>query len=422
MSKKKLLAIVILLFILGAGFLAYQFYFKQNTDQNTTTNLPNNPFGNFFPTENTNSSPRNSNNEDFEPSEQAISKLRVIADVPVAGASIFERSSSSTNPNATSTETVYRYVERATGHVYEMLTTETNARRISNTTIPKIYRAQFLNNKNQIAFQFLDRVENIDTYIAEIKENKTETASEEKNVLDGVFMKKNIQHLLISPDGRNIFNVVRNSDEKSTNKILGSLSLASNPNTEKLIFSSYISEWTPKWISADIISFNTKASYDAPGYLYLFNIKTRAFNKVLGPINGLISNVSPDTKKVLYSLNNKNQTELRLFDVTKNTSYIIPNATLAEKCVWGKDSVSVYCAIPNNIYRTTYPDTWYMGESSFNDSLVAINTVDQTTKLIHNSADFSTLFDMIDLKLSPREDYIIFTNKKDLKLWSIEIK
>lgn len=242
MSKKKLLAIVILLFILGAGFLAYQFYFKQNTDQNTTTNLPNNPFGNFFPTENTNSSPRNSNNEDFEPSEQAISKLRVIADVPVAGASIFERSSSSTNPNATSTETVYRYVERATGHVYEMLTTETNARRISNTTIPKIYRAQFLNNKNQIAFQFLDRVENIDTYIAEIKENKTETASEEKNVLDGVFMKKNIQHLLISPDGRNIFNVVRNSDEKSTNKILGSLSLASNPNTEKLIFSSYISE------------------------------------------------------------------------------------------------------------------------------------------------------------------------------------
>lgn len=422
MSKKRILTIIIILFLVGAGFLAYNFFFKTPSEEGKTSNLPNNPFGNFFPTENVNTNTQNTGDGDIAPTEQAITKLRVISNVPVAGASIFERAASSTISNSTSTETVYRYVERATGHVYEMLTTEREARRISNTTIPKIYKAQFLNNKNQIAFQFLDRGENIDTYIAEIKENKTETASEEKNVLEGTFMKKNILSLLVSPDGRNLFNLVRNSDQNSAYKLLGSLSLSSNPNTEKLIFSSYMSEWIPEWISTDIVALNSKASYDAAGYLYFFNIKTRAFDKVLGPVSGLVSKVSPDTKKVLYSQYSNGQTELRYFDSVKNTSFVVPNATVAEKCVWGSDSKRVYCAIPNNIYGAQYPDSWYMGETSFNDSLVVINVVDQTVNTLLNSSDQSTLFDMIDLKLSPKEDYVIFTNKKDLKLWSLEIK
>lgn len=420
MSKKRILTIIIILFLIGAGFIAYNFFFKKTNELATTNNTPNNPFGNFFPTENINTNTQNSPTEVSSPTEQAITKLRLISNVPVAGASIYERRASSTV--ATSTETVYRYVERATGHVYEMLTTEREARRISNTTIPKIYKAQFLSNKNQIAFQFLDRGEGIDTYVAEIKENKTETASEEKNILEGVFMKKNILHLLVSPDGRNLFNLVRNSDQNSSNKLLGSLSLSSNPNTEKIIFSSYMAEWIPEWVSNDIIAFNNNASHDSAGYLYFFNIKTRAFDKVLGPINGLVSKVSPDAKKVLYSFNNNSQTELRYFDYVKNTSFVVPNATIAEKCTWGSDSQKIYCAIPNNIYGRIFPDTWYMGEASFNDSLVVINVVDQTVKTLLNSSDQSTLFDMIDLKLSPKDDYAIFTNKKDLKLWSLEIK
>ena len=420
MSKKRILTIIIILFLVGVVFIAYSFFFKSTNNQEVTSNTPNNPFGNFFPTENVNTNTQNESDEVSSPTEQAITKLRQISNVPIAGASVYERGASSTV--ATSTETVYRYVERATGHVYEMTTTEREARRISNTTIPKIYKAQFLNNKNQIAFQFLDKGENIDTYVAEIKENKAETASEEKTILDGVFMKKNILHLLISPDGRNLFNLVKSSDQNSAYKLLGSLSLSSNPNTEKLIFSSYMTEWIPEWISNDVIAFNNNASYDSAGYLYFFNIKTRAFDKILGPNNGLVSKASPDTKKVLYSFNNNGQTELRYFDSVKNTSFIVPNATIAEKCIWGKDSTTAYCAIPNNLYGSTYPDIWYMGESSFNDSLISINVADQTIETLLNSSDYSTLFDMVDLKLSPREDYILFTNKKDLKLWSLEIK
>ena len=134
------------------------------------------------------------------------------------------------------------------------------------------------------------------------------------------------------------------------------------------------------------------------------------------------THISPDTKKVLYSLNISGRPELRLFDTVKNTSYVIPNATIAEKCIWSKDSTTAYCAIPNNLYGSTYPDIWYMGESSFNDSLISINVADQTMKTLLNSSDYSTLFDMVDLKLSPREDYVLFTNKKDLKLWSLEVK
>ncbi len=420
MTRKKILIIIISLFIVGVAFLAYNFFFKTAEVANETGNLPNNPFGNFFPTENV---PSNSET----PAEQLpnstlpnIPKLRQISALPVSGSTIFQRTASSTS--ATSTETVYRYVERATGHIYEMLTTEQSPRRISNTTIPKIYKAHFLNNKDKIVFQFLDRFENIDTYVAEIKQLPANEISEEKTTLDGVFMRKNILHLLTSPDGKNLFSLVGNSTSNSPYKLIGNLSLSSNPNTEKQIFSSYAAEWIPEWVSSEVIMFNNNASYNAFGYLYSFNTRTRAFEKVLGPINGLVSRVSPDTKKVLYSLTNNGRTELRLTDLTSKKTFVLPNATIAEKCVWGRDSKIVYCAIPNNFFGSNYPDIWYFGEVSFNDSLIKIDVAEQTTETLLNSSDFSTLFDMTDLKLSPKEDYVLFTNKKDLSLWSLEIK
>ena len=419
MSKKNILSIIVVLFLIIVSSIFYYFFMnKEQTDLAETELVNNNPFGDFFPVENVGAADnQNSGEVPTNPFEEGEPKLKMISDVPISGSVVFER-----KVGTSTIETVSRYVERATGHIYEMVQGEKSAKRISNTTIPKIYSAFFAGNNNFVIYRYLDAGENIDTYVAEIKENKTDTSSEEKTSLEGLFMKKNILDIVVSPDGKSLFNFIKNAEPKSSYKSLGSLSLVSNPNTEKLIFNSYTSEWTPEWINADIISFNNKASYISGGYLYLFNIKTKSFNKVLGPLNGLVSKVSPNATKVIYSLQNGGSPELRFSNVSKDDAFEIPNPTIADKCVWATDNKNVYCAIPNNIYETNLPDSWYTGEKSFNDSLVRIDTDAQETTTILNGSDYPTSFDMINIQVSPKQDVVYFTNKKDLKFWSLEIK
>ena len=87
-----------------------------------------------------------------------------------------------------------------------------------------------------------------------------------------------------------------------------------------------------------------------------------------------------------------------------------------------KNSTFVFCAIPNNIVRGAFPDVWYQGKYSFNDSFVKINTNDLTySELMAANSETEINIDAIDLQLSPSEDYLMFTNKNNLILWSLDI-
>src|SRR3989344_2103504 len=89
-------------------------------------------------------------------------KLFRLSDLPVAGAVVITRS---TGSGKASTTTFVRYVERATGHIYEVDLSNLEKVKIVNQTLPKIYEAYFRPDGNAVLYRYLkndsDTVENL---------------------------------------------------------------------------------------------------------------------------------------------------------------------------------------------------------------------------------------------------------------------
>ena len=66
----------------------------------------------------------------------------------------------------------------------------------------------------------------------------------------------------------------------------------------------------------------------------------------MGNINGLTTLTSPNGKLVLYSNDNLS---LNVYHTDTKVANILGVKTLPEKCVWGKISDFVYCAVPKSI-------------------------------------------------------------------------
>ncbi len=95
---------------------------------------------------------------------------------------------------------------------------------------------------------------------------------------------------------------------------------------------------------------------------------------------------------------------------------------LPEKCLWTKDSITLFCGAPNEIPEGMYPDSWYQGKVSFSDALWKINTETGALNILAiPEEDAREEIDLIDPMLSPDEHTLIFRNKKDSSLWSLQL-
>jgi DNA-binding beta-propeller fold protein YncE len=72
-------------------------------------------------------------------------------------------------------------------------------------------------------------------------------------------------------------------------------------------------------------------------------------------------------------------------------------------------------AVPQEISSGQYPDDWYQGLVTFNDSFWSIDTAQNSTT---NIVSPSQKFDARDLLVSPDGAYLYFINKIDGTLWS----
>ena len=107
-----------------------------------------------------------------------------------------------------------------------------------------------------------------------------------------------------------------------------------------------------------------------------------------------------------------------MLTLATNANIALPFNTLPEKCVWSsKIPTLLYCAVPAEIPRESYPDAWYQGTVLFADDLWSYDSITGSTSHILESADYNYLFDMIKLSLDSREEYFLFMNKADLTGW-----
>lgn len=229
--------------------------------------------------------------------------------------------------------------------------------------------------------------------------------------LTGDFLDSGILRGSVSPDGLSLFFLKAQSDG-----VVGIITDAQGKNPRK-IFSSPLTEWRSQWVNATTIAMTTLASSEADGYLYFLNPTTGDFRKVLGPIRGLTTNISPDGNMVLFSTSSNRTLNLATYSISTGIILKRDLATLPEKCTW-QNNLLVVCAVPSNLSNGQYPDDWYQGNVAFNDSFWSLDVQQGTTTNLISS---NQKFDAYAITMSPNNSYFYFINKIDGTLWSYRL-
>ena len=353
-----------------------------------------------------------SNQGEFDEFGQPTVNLFRLAVEPVAGAVAFNKSSSTV---------AVRYVDRATGHIFEVILPKDTAmgalekKRVANKTLPKIYEVYFRTDGQAVLLRSLkddsDTVENLALTLTPPKATSTDGLYE----ISAAVLRGDIESVAVGA-GNTLYYSLKDS---------GSIvSSAFNNIALKTLFSSVFTDWRLSAAGSSLIIY-TKAGSAAPGYAYTLNQTNGNLTKLLGPLNGLAVMADSSGTHIAYSYNNQNGgAGMEAKNLQTGAVIDIPLATIAEKCVWsGKNRGVIYCGSPVSEIGGNEPDNWYRGVTHFSDRIWRFDTNTEIAQILSEpKASLNMDIDASDLKLSPNEDYLIFTNKRDLSLWALKLE
>lgn len=411
MSKKTTIVILVIVAILILALGIYLLFFTSPAIQAPASSSSNSPFGNYNGSSSTTpvTSVTSSESGSGEQSPQFInnptSPLVKISTVPIAGAEAFDRKISAT----TTTTSIVRYIERATGHTVEYDRSTYSLTTSSNTTIPSVYQALW--SGNTVLAQLLNPDKStIKTFSGTLPATTTPSTQ-----LIGSVLANNIYALAISPKGNRVFTI------PTGDNAIGSISnLDGSKKTSILNFP--FNEWAVEWPNENTITLTTKPSFSANGFMY-FLTTAGVMTKALGNIAGLTTRTSPNLAYTIYSGSNTGGFSTGIYDFAKGTTLAFTGSpTLPEKCVWSKLSkTTAYCAVPATVPIDNYPDDWYQGGVSFIDNIYKVDLTLPAVQLIYSLPKDQNI-DVINPFLDAKEQNLYFTNKNDYFLWGLTIK
>lgn len=406
-NKTKIISLIalVLLLILAAFYL----WPKTNVNQNNTGDNSTFPIGetasNPTPLSPTVANNNIASSTQVSPINNNPSALQLVYSLPVAGAGVIYGTSSLAG--------VY-FLDRSAGHLYRASQTG-EPTRLTNKTIPLVYRFVVGGEKNRINFVASYLKDNqVQNYLAfSTSTNSTSTDLE----LTGSFLSSNINQIIPSPQGDKILTV-----EKSQTGALFTINAWSGSNPQ-IIFRSPISDWVAEWPNTKTVILTTKASADVPGYVYALNLTDSSLTKIIGPIPGLAVKTSPLGDKLFYSgLNSAGSLVSGIYNLKTTTFTRLPLTTLANKCIWSRDDINLYCGISETLPTGTLPDDWYKGKIQFSDNLWRINAETYQTELLFNTkANNWPGLDAQPLLLNNNGDQLYLINRLNSYLLALDL-
>jgi len=391
MNTKKILIIASVLLALSlATLLVYNFFFKAPTGTAPReTGVGALPSGSAGKGSGGSSLPGDTNGTQG----QAALKIRPVSKEPVL------------SPTIGANGQTVKYYTLSNGNIFESDFLGGNLKKISSVTLNGLLKALWSPDKNGVIGVFSDN-NKIKKYFYNYINNQSSLLNEK------------IGYVAFSPDSKKIsYQFIDNQSGQNN------ISTA-NPDGSnyKTIFKTRLDNLIVEWPVKEKISLRQPPSGLAQGILYAINSETGDFTKVLSDIFGLSAKWSPKADKILYSSTDdrgKNP-KLTLSDSTGANFKNLKLAGLADKCVWGKDDRTIFCALPQEISENAvWPDDYYKGLVILEDDFYKINLETDTKTKILGSSDQGS-YDAQELFLSPKEDYLFFVNKRDGLLYSIK--
>lgn len=440
--------IFILIGIILLGVLSLFAYTKFKQSKNTTLNTAEDKsfFANFIPfgedKQETQSNDIVDTPIDISSREDGVDvsdkemKLSQISSSPVAGFVVYQKEryknipapedtvakkDTKNKPSSPATESIpaIRYVDKATGFIFQTFADKIDVRQFSSTIIPKVAEAYFANNGETIVMQYSKEnnynKDSVITFIGALPKEYLGADSSETNKITGSFLPENIIDLSVSKDTSNIFYMFK------TGEITTGISMKASTTTKKSqIFDSPFSEWTSEFADNKTILLTTKPSSGVDGVSYMLDSENKSFTKILNNIKGLVTLPNANNKKILYS---NGDLVLNIYNTQSGGITNVSLRTIAEKCVWNKGGETIYCAVPKISGRGEYPDIWYQGEFSFDDAIWKIDAeTGNTTMLTDLSILAGQEIDAVKLDIDENQNYLFFINKKDSQLWKLNLR
>ena len=398
-SKLKLtiLIVVAVLAISGIALFIYGYFESRNNGKTIGQSIID-----IFPrSNNATTTPNGQGGETEEPTDTDpipvekdpyISRLQKISTAPVSGGFF------------SSTSTI-RFIDKASGNIYEYSHYTKTNRKITSTTIPRIHDSYWLNKDVFVARYLNSDNETISSFVGTINNPG------DRGVVITDFLPVNIKSVAVSPKKDFFFYIVKNGS--FADGVIYNLA----KKTAKNVASLPNPEFTAVW-GLDGIFVHNNASFGLPGYLLKVQQTGGDAEFVLGPIEGLtvkpisggfaLSSFKSNTNSFIYSTKTREYSQIM--------SVIVP-----EKCV--TTSKYLYCATDIAKTKNGFPDNWYRGEIQLNDILEKIelenpaNVSQEYTTVLSNEK-----LDMVNLSLSQDEKALLFMNNVDNSLWSLELE
>lgn len=351
-------------------------------------------------------------------------QFRLIDEGPVIGAYMFNAPRHSGivgKPTATTTdadiENIFRYVELGTGHIFEGSTNNGEIARISNTTIPRINEAQFV-NKDRVIMRYADTTDRIKTFSAELVRNFADTSGTPFK-LQGVFLLDNIKDIDISREGK-LLQVQSKLEGLDRSAIVVSDELGGEPVQ---VFASPVTEWLVSWNnSRQTALVQNRPSYNSVSTAYTLDAETGAFAPYIPGRKGLSVLPTNDLSSALLSVNENGPTKLYIWKRDDNQYIDLGISTFSEKCVHAPARNKFYCAVPVETIAAAEPDLWYQGVSSYSDQLWEIDAQTGRGELIALPIQYTSApLDMVNMQISSDEQFLYFMDKRERSLWSYQI-
>jgi hypothetical protein len=173
--------------------------------------------------------------------------------------------------------------------------------------------------------------------------------------------------------------------------------------------------------------FYTKPDSQAPGNLFELN-ESGELRTLIADTYGLSATVSPSGEIAFVSFDTNEGTFTSSINLSTGavTNTSDPLQTIAgEKCVWSNvDDNIIYCAGSTLLARENFPESWFKGSFFSIDTLWEIDVSTGNSQIVSNLTEsgVTTSFDMMNLTVSPNDEYLLFINKYDRTPWVLDMR